>query len=286
MARKSGLGMGLGALFDDNSGHDAVSTIRLSQIEPNKSQPRKNFDDKKLQSLADSISRNGVLQPIAVRDTGGGSYRIIAGERRFRACKMLGLTEIPAVIKTFDERQTAEATLIENLIREDLNPIEEAAGLHELIEKYKLSQEETAKVTGKSRSSVANSLRLLSLPDDIKKMLEDGALSVGHGKILAGIEDKQELLSLAEAARDEKMTVRQLEAAVKRLSEDNKPPSLLPKNTYYVETALSLREILGRKVKITSSKDGKKGKITLDFSGEDDLKAIAQVLANLDSCKA
>jgi ParB family chromosome partitioning protein len=256
MARKSGLGMGLGALFDDNVSHEAITAIRLSMIEPNKTQPRKKFDDEKLRALADSISRNGLLQPIAVRETGGGSYRIIAGERRFRACKMLGLTEIPAVVKTFDERQTAEATLIENLLREDLNPIEEAAGLCELIEKYGLSQEETAKATGKSRSAVANSIRLLSLPEKIRESLEDGSLSVGHGKILAGIDGEETMLALAEAARDGKMTVRQLETAIKR---GETPPvkETPPANNYYVETALSLREILGRKVKITSSKDVK-----------------------------
>ncbi|MDR0986769.1 MAG: ParB/RepB/Spo0J family partition protein [Ruminococcus sp.] len=275
MARKSGLGMGLNALFDDNRSHEAITSIRLSMIEPNKTQPRKNFDDEKLKSLADSISRNGLLQPIAVRDTGGGSYKIIAGERRYRACKMLGLTEIPAVVKPFDEKQTAEATLIENLLREDLNPIEEAAGLAELVEKYKLSQEETAKATGKSRSAVANSLRLLTLPDEIKESLEDGSLSVGHGKILAGLEDKEAMLSLAEAAKDGKLTVRQLEAALKR----GETPSPPVKNTYYIETALSLREILGRKVKITGN--GKRGKITLDFSGEDDLKAIAHALEKI-----
>ncbi|MDR0903970.1 MAG: ParB/RepB/Spo0J family partition protein [Ruminococcus sp.] len=285
MARKSGLGMGLGALFDDNVSHEAITAIRLSMIEPNKTQPRKNFDEEKLKALADSISRNGLLQPIAVRETGGGSYKIIAGERRFRACKMLGLTEIPAVVKTFDERQTAEATLIENLLREDLNPIEEASGLRELIEKYGLSQEETAKATGKSRSAVANAVRLLSLPIEIKKMLETGSLSSGHAKLLAGIDDKETMLALAEAAKDGKMTVRQLEAIRQSEPEMKKPeiPPALKKNNYYIETALSLREILGRKVKIIASKDGKKGKITLDFSGEDDLKAIAQALAKLNS---
>jgi ParB family chromosome partitioning protein len=280
MARKSGLGMGLDALFDDNVTHEAITAIRLSMIEPNKTQPRKNFDDEKLRALADSISRNGVLQPIAVRETGGGSYKIIAGERRYRACKMLGLTEIPAVVKEFDDRQTAEATLIENLLREDLNPIEEAAGLTELIEKYKLSQEEAAKATGKSRSAVANSIRLLSLPTEIKKSLEEGSLSVGHGKILVGLEDKEQMLALAEAAKDGKMTVRQLEAALKQ--NDKETPPAPARNNYYLETALSLREILGRKVKITSSKDGKKGKITLDFSGEEDLKAIAQALEKIN----
>jgi ParB family chromosome partitioning protein len=289
MAKKSGLGMGLDVLFDDNK-HitgDNVTTIRLSQIEPNRAQPRKFFDEEKLTSLAESIKSSGLLQPIIVKSIADGRYKIVAGERRYRACKSLGMAEIPAIIRDFDDVKAAEAALIENIVREDLNPIEEAAGLRELTEVFGLTQEQAAKAVGKPRSGVANSLRLLGLPGEVQGLLIDGRLSAGHGKVLAGMEDSETALVLALQAADGNMTVRELEQAVKDISEkvqDNNTKTVkktISGNTFYTETALALKEMLGRKVQISASKNGKKGKITLEFSGEDDLRSIAAVLENL-----
>jgi ParB family chromosome partitioning protein len=281
MARKGGLGMGLGALFDDNStsAGENITTLRLSVIEPNRSQPRRSFDEEKIASLAQSIKRNGLLSPIIVKPLDNGRYRIIAGERRFRACKLLAMTEIPVSVKDFSEIETAEAALIENLLREDLNPIEEAAGIEELIKIHGLTQEALSKVIGRSRSGIANSLRLLSLPEKVRDMLISGELSAGQAKVLAGIDDEAAVVLFAEKACNGGLTVRQLEDLIKR---NETPIKKEPKakNNYYTETALSLHEILGRKVKITSS-TGKKGKLTIEFSGEDDLKKIAHALERL-----
>jgi ParB family chromosome partitioning protein len=285
MARKGGLGMGLGALFDDNTTQtgDNITTLRISVIEPNRSQPRQSFDEEKIASLAESIKRNGLLSPIIVKPLDNGQYRIIAGERRYRACKLLSMTEIPVTIKDFSDVETAEAALIENLLREDLNPIEEAAGIEELIKTHGLTQEALSKIIGRSRSGIANSLRLLSLPESVRALLISGELSAGQAKVLAGIDNTTLVESLAEKARDGGLTVRQLEETIKRIEagESPKTPAVTAKNNYYTETALSLHEILGRKVKITSSRGGKKGKITLEFSGEDDLKKIAHALEKM-----
>jgi ParB family chromosome partitioning protein len=284
MAKRSGLGMGLGALFDDNSspGKESVSSLRLSQIEPNRSQPRQRFDDDKLRSLSDSISRNGVLQPIIVRAVSDGQYKIIAGERRFRACKMLGMTEIPAIVKEFSDAVAAEAALIENIVREDLNPIEEARGLRELMDVYGLTQETLSKAVGRSRSAISNSVRMLSLPDEIIKMLETGSLTPGQGKILAGVADENTAIELARKASGDRLTVRDLEREVNALAACDKTVRQLPlRNNFYTETALGLGQLLDRKISVSGVKKDGKGKLTIDFDGEDDLKKIAEILSAL-----
>jgi ParB family chromosome partitioning protein len=285
MAKRSGLGMGLGALFDDNSSlvSETAATVRMSQIEPNRAQPRQTFDEDKLRALADSISRNGLLQPIIVRAAGDGQYKIIAGERRFRACRMLGFTEIPAIVRDFSDQASAEAALIENIVREDLNPVEEARGLRELMDVYGLTQEVLAKAVGRSRSSIANSVRLLSLSHEILTMLENGSLTVGQAKVLAGIDDTDTAVLFARRAASDGMTVRELERAVNTLTTDSqKPPKAPPKrNILFTETALSLCEMLDRKIVITPGKKDGKGKLTIDFDSEDDLKKIAETLAKM-----
>ena len=202
MAKQRGLGKGLEALFADNdtAGEQGAVTLKLSEIEPNREQPRKRFDEEALTQLAESIRIHGVIQPLLVRPAAGGTYQLVAGERRWRAARMAGLTEVPAVIKELSEQEAMELALIENLQREDLNPIEEALGYQELMDAYGFTQEQVAKRVGKSRSAVANALRLISLPEEIRPMLEDGSLSAGHARALLSLDDPKEMTELASAA--------------------------------------------------------------------------------------
>ena len=202
MARKSGLGKGLDALFVDNSTDHAngVVTLRISEIEPNKNQPRKDFDENALAQLADSIAEHGVLQPLLVRPMTNGGYQLVAGERRWRASKMAGLSEVPVVVQEMTDTEAMEIGLIENLQREDLNPIEEALGYRELIDSHQMTQDMVAQRVGKSRPVVANALRLLNLPDGVVKMVRNGALSAGHARALLSIEDPEEQNSMAKKA--------------------------------------------------------------------------------------
>jgi ParB family chromosome partitioning protein len=286
MAKKGGLGLGLDALFGDNTNTSGdIKTLRISLIEPNKNQPRRRFDEAAMKTLSESIAEHGVLQPILVKPIDGDRYTIVAGERRFRAAKMAGLSEIPAVVKELTERASAEAALIENLQREGLNPIEEAAGIKTLITEYGLTQEAAAKVLGKSRPALANLLRLLDLPAEVKELLIEGKISSGIGKALAGCESNTAAEIAVRAAANE-MTVRQVEAELKKLRE-NKLPAIIPidpetrrAKNYIIETQLGLMDTLGRKIAI-SSKDGKKGKITIEFDNQADLKKIADVLEKL-----
>jgi ParB family chromosome partitioning protein len=288
MAKKGGLGLGLDALFGDNTntGGD-ITSLRISLIEPNKNQPRRRFDEAAMKTLADSVAEHGVLQPILVKPIENDRYAIVAGERRFRAAKMAGLSEIPAVVKELTDRESAEAALIENLQREGLNPIEEAAGIKTLMTEYGLTQETAAKALGKSRPALANSLRLLELPEDVKELLIGGKISPGIGKALAGCEAAVAADIASRAAANE-MTVRQVEAEIKRLG-SNEPTPDIPADpetrrakNYIIETQLGLIETLGRKIAITS-KDGKKGKISIEFDSEADLKKIAEILEGLKS---
>ena len=212
MARKSGLGKGLDALFVDNSTDHAngVVTLRISEIEPNKNQPRKDFDENALAQLADSIAEHGVLQPLLVRPMTNGGYQLVAGERRWRASKMAGLSEVPVVVQEMTDTEAMEIGLIENLQREDLNPIEEALGYRELIDSHQMTQDMVAQRVGKSRPVVANALRLLNLPDGVVKMVRNGALSAGHARALLSIEDPEEQNSMAKKAADGLLTVRDI----------------------------------------------------------------------------
>ena len=284
MAKKSGLGDfgGLEALFDDNSTDIQVKKqVRLSDIEPNRNQPRKEFDEDTIRELAESIEEHGLIQPILVRPLDNGMYQIVAGERRWRALRMLGWQdkEIPVVIKELDDEETAKIALVENVLREDLNPIDEAKAYNELIEKYDMTQESVAKLVGKARSSVTNSLRILKLPENVVTMVRDGDLSAGAAKALLPLTDEEQISELALKSSKGEMTVRQLEKAVAKLSEPQKEvKEEKPKKnqTYYKEMEIALSESLERKVKVTYGKG--KGRLVIDFFDKDDLKAIAEML--------
>ncbi len=278
---KGGLGNGLDSLFNDNTSEIQVKkTLRISEIEPNRSQPRKNFSDEAISALADSIQEHGMLQPILVRPLSTGGYQIVAGERRWRAARMLGLDEVPVNIKELSDMETMQIAIIENLQRENLNPVEEAAGYNELIENYGMTQDKVAKMVGRSRSAVANAVRLLSLPERVLKMLEKGNISAGHGRALLGFEDNEELLTaMAVKASDGGLTVRQVEKAVQKYTlsdEEIIEKSNRKIDNYFVEMEISLNARLGRKVKVDYGKN--KGALILEFYDKEDLAAIAEKL--------
>ena len=284
MARKfNGLGRGLDAIFLDNSieeeeigGENKVSHIKLSMIDPKSDQPRKYFDKEALEELASSISENGLLQPILVREYGDSRYQIIAGERRFRASKLAGLSEIPAIILDKDDRKVAEIALIENIQREDLNPVEEAMAFRALIKEYDLTQEELSEKVGKSRSAIANTMRLLDLPDEILTMVAAGELSAGHARTLLGVKDRDNMLILADKTVELDYSVRQLEEEVKRINKPKKEEPLedeeLPVVDYYREMELRMMSHLGRKVKIEGK--GRKKSVTLFYEDNEDLDEL------------
>lgn len=263
-------------LFFDNGNvsSEGASTLRLSEIEPNKGQPRKQFDKDALQQLADSISEHGVIQPLIVRSMSNGGYQIIAGERRWRAAKMAGLSEIPAVIRDdLTDEQAMQIQMIENLQRENLNPIEEALGYKELLDKTGITQDKLAKVLGKARSSITNSLGLLTMPNAVQELLRNGSLSVGHCKALKKIKDEAVMIELAHKTADGELSVRQVEAIARRedkAAEESK--KVKKKLTYYTEVEVSLCEILGTKVKINEGKSG--NVLQIKFKDKEELEAI------------
>jgi len=275
-----GLGSGLDSLFSENTNDIQVKkTLRISEIEPNRDQPRKLFSDEAIAALADSIREYGILQPILVRPLGTGVYQIVAGERRWRAARMLGLDEVPVNIKELSDLEAMQIAIVENLQRENLNPVEEAKGYNELIEKFGMTQDKVAKLVGRSRSAVANSVRLLTLPDSVTKMLENGSLSAGHARALLAIEDEELLLSTAEKAADGGLTVRQVEKIAQKASEEEpekKAASDKKIDNYFKEMEISLHESLGRKVKVDYGKN--KGVLVLEFYDKDDLSSIAKML--------
>ena len=284
MARKfNGLGRGLDAIFLDNSideeevgGENKISKLKLSMIDPKSDQPRKYFDKVALEELAASISENGLLQPILVREYADGRYQIIAGERRFRASKLAGLTEIPAIVLEKDDRKVAEIALIENIQREDLNPVEEAMAFRALIKEYDLTQEELSEKVGKSRSAIANTMRLLDLPDEVLTMVASGELSAGHARTLLGVKDRDNMLILADRTVEFDYSVRQLEEEVKRINKPKKPEiedeEELPVVDYFREMELRMMSHLGRKVKIDGK--GRKKSITLFYEDNEDLDEL------------
>lgn len=281
MARVKGLGMGMEALFSENETKGTQpQTLRLTEIFPNKEQPRTDFDDEAISALADSIKQHGVLQPLLVRPMPGGGYQIVAGERRWRASRIAGLSEVPVYIKELDDKQTMQFALVENLQRENLNPVEEALGYRELMETYGYTQEQVAKIVGKSRPAVANSLRILNLDEATLKLVRDGDVSLGHAKVLAGIEDRALRSELALKIKRDLLTVRQLEDLVKTASKPKKEKLPPKKEVYFKEIELSLAETLGRKV-LVNGKNGK-GKLEIEFYSQDDLAAIAKALESLN----
>ncbi len=276
MAAKGGLGIGLSALFDDNTTDSAASqTLRLSEIEPNRSQPRKKFDDESISALADSIKRHGILQPLLVRPYGSG-YQIVAGERRWRAARMLGMTEVPVQIREFSDSESMQIALIENLQRENLNPIEEAQGYFELMESFGMTQDEISKTVGRSRSAVANAIRLLNLPEKIRDMLEDGDLTVGHAKALMAFDDEGLMTEAAEKACGGRLTVRELEKMAQNRDKSDKNKTNERIDSYFKEMEIGLHEVLGRKVKVEYGKN--KGALILEFYDRDDLSELAKRL--------
>lgn len=281
MARVKGLGMGMEALFSENETKGTQpQTLRLTEIFPNKEQPRTDFDDEAISALADSIKQHGVLQPLLVRPMPGGGYQIVAGERRWRASRIAGLSEVPVYIKELDDKQTMQLALVENLQRENLNPVEEALGYRELMETYGYTQEQVAKIVGKSRPAVANSLRILNLDEATLKLVRDGDVSLGHAKVLAGIEDRALRSELALKIKRDLLTVRQLEDIAKIASKPKKEKLPPKKEVYFKEIELSLAETLGRKV-LVNGKNGK-GKLEIEFYSQDDLAAIAKALERLN----
>ena len=276
MAAKGGLGIGLSALFDDNTTDSAASqTLRISDIEPNRAQPRKNFDDESISAIADSIKQHGILQPLLVRPYGSG-YQIVAGERRWRAARMLGMTEVPVQIREFSDSESMQIALIENLQRENLNPIEEAQGYFELMESFGMTQDEISKTVGRSRSAVANAIRLLNLPEKIRDMLEDGDLTVGHAKALMAFDDEGLMTEAAEKACGGRLTVRELEKMAQNRDKSGKNKTNERIDSYFKEMEIGLHEALGRKVKVEYGKN--KGALILEFYDRDDLSELAKRL--------
>lgn len=287
MAKKPALGKGLDSIFTDNSVEQSsgVTNLRISEIEPKADQPRKSFNSEALAQLADSISANGVIQPILVRETGGGYYQIIAGERRWRASKMAGLVEIPAIIMEADALKAAQMALIENIQREDLNPYEEAEAYQMLLREYGLTQEEIASSIGKSRSAIANSLRLLELPDDVIQMIRLGELSAGHGRALLGLKNKSAMIPLAKKAASRNLSVREVETAVKTLNkafqegtsnpEDADRISLsAPPVNYIADLENRAMSLIGRRVRISGTKNRKV--IQIEYTDNEDLETILE----------
>ena len=283
--KQRGLGRGLGALIDDFSASEstqAVTSLPLQKVEPNPNQPRHRFDEEELQALADSISEHGILQPLAVRKMEGGFYQIIAGERRWRAARLAGLQEVPVVVVEADDKTVMELALIENLQRQDLNPMEEAEGYRVLTEEYGLTQEEAAARVGKSRPAVANALRLLALPDEVRELVEKGELSAGHARAILSLPTKAKQKTAAQRILALRLSVRQAEAMCKRLAAEEKNPEP-PKHTgvdYVAECEKALSRRLDRKVRIVNGK--RKGRFELEFYGEDDLQRLYEILLALD----
>lgn len=273
--KKGGLGKGMSAIFVENSASAAdegAVTVKISEIEPNRDQPRKEFDSAALSELADSISQHGVLQPLLLRPMLSGGYRIVAGERRWRAARMAGLSEVPAVIREMTDTEEMLFALIENLQREDLSPLEEAKGYRTLIETQGMTQEEVSQTVGKSRPTVTNALRLLNLPEDIQEMLEKGEITAGHARTLLSFKSEDGMRQGAQRAR-QGASVRELETLSKRLSEEKSSPREgRSKNRYYEEAQLAVGDYLGRKVKVAGTK--KKGTLQIEFYGEEDLQNL------------
>ena len=285
-AKKGGLGKGLDALFMDNETVDSggVVTLRLSEIETNRDPPRKIFSEEALNELADSIREHGVLQPLLVRPLPGGSYQLVAGERRWRASRMAGLQEVPVVIREMDEEQAMEIALIENLQREDLNAIEEATGYKQLMERYGMTQEQVAKRVGKSRPAIANALRLLNLPQKVMDMVGEGEVSPGHARALLAFDDQDRIVEIAQKVKTGKYSVRDIERMAKNQDEKKEKAAKAPeepawgdKSAFLTEMEIAMSMEMGRKVRIIPNGEG--GTLQIQFWDEEDLKSLAEKFA-------
>ena len=285
--KPSGLGRGLGALLGDdvvNTGSQSVTTLPIAEVESNSSQPRKFFDDASLAELAESIRLHGIIQPLTVRKLASGYYQIIAGERRWRAARLAGLQEVPVVVIEADDRKAAELAMIENLQREDLNPMEEALGYRSLIQQYHMTQEEAANRVGKSRPAVTNALRLLELDPSVQQQITEGQLSAGHGRALVPLSPAMQVRAAATVVQGG-LSVRQTEALVKRLTAEKKDPKQAGPGQvdYAAEAQKELSSTLGRKVRIVTGR--KKGRIELEYYGMDDLNDLLEALALLKNSR-
>ena len=275
--KKGGLGRGLDALFADNSVEESSQTpvkLKIMEIEPNREQPRKIFDEAALSELADSIATHGVIQPLLVRPIKDGGYQLVAGERRWRAARIAGLTEVPVVIKDLTDSETVELAMVENLQREDLNPLEEALGYKFMMEKLSITQDEAAQKVGKSRPAVANALRLLKLPDDIQTMVENKQLSPGHARALLSFESEAQMLEVAKLIVAKGLSVREIEKMAQNSKKEIKPKAPKKRDTYFDEVELAISKATGRKVK---DKETAKT-IEIEFFNNDDLAKIAKAL--------
>ena len=282
---KKGLGTGLAALFGDDDFEENSSellTLPIAKVEPRREQPREYFDEEALQELAESIAQFGLIQPIVVRKLPSGYYQIIAGERRWRASRMAGLSEVPVRVIEADDVRTAQLALVENLQREDLNPIEEAKGYKALIEIYGLTQEEAAKSVGKSRPAITNSMRLLSLSEPVLELVEKGKLSAGHARALIPIENAKKQLDAAKEVMEKALSVRKTEALAARLQKDEDSVQVKKsgiKVDYALEISNQLSAVLGRKVRLVEAKKG--GRIELEYYDSDDREVLIEKLKNI-----
>ena len=281
MSKKfGGLGKGLDTIFAENETEDSNSSVmlKISEIEPNRSQPRKDFDENSLSDLAQSISQHGLLQPLLVRPLPIGGYQIVAGERRYRACRMAGLTEVPVTIRELSDTETMELALIENLQREDLSPIEEALGYKALIDEHGFSQEEVATSVGKSRPAIANSLRILKLPDSVLEYVKQDKISAGHARALLMLDNEEDMLELAELIYKKDLSVRQAEKLAKKkpeVEEDTQPER---KPSFYSMVELALNESLGRKIKVNKNKGKQGGVLQIEFYSYEELTELSNKL--------
>lgn len=281
MSKKfGGLGKGLDTIFAENETEDSNSSVmlKISEIEPNRSQPRRDFDENSLSDLAQSISQHGLLQPLLVRPLPIGGYQIVAGERRYRACRMAGLTEVPVTIRELSDTETMELALIENLQREDLSPIEEALGYKALIDEHGFSQEEVATSVGKSRPAIANSLRILKLPDSVLEYVKQDKISAGHARALLMLDNEEDMLELAELIYKKDLSVRQAEKLAKKkpeVVEDTQPER---KPSFYSMVELALNESLGRKIKVNKNKGKQGGVLQIEFYSDEELTELSNKL--------
>lgn len=277
MTKKGGLGKGLDAIFAENDIEDERAAVHLKtdELEPNRNQPRRSFDEQSLAELADSVARHGVLQPLLVRPIPGGGYQIVAGERRWRAARMAGLKEVPAIVREMTDAQVTELALIENLQREDLNPLEEAQGYQTLMDSCSMTQDDVAKAVGKSRPAVTNALRLLGLPEDLRKLVASGTISAGHARALLSFPDEASMRAAAKIAAAG-ASVREIERLARRANAKPKAKASRPRPQYYEETELALKEHLGRKVSVEGTR--KRGVLRIEFYGEDDLAELMKLI--------
>ena len=281
MAKKSALGDNFSSIFDEDGLFGAEENVapqklKITEIEPNKKQPRKTFNEEALNALADSITENGIIQPLTVRPF-GDVYQLVAGERRWRAARIAGLTEVPVRIMELTDEQVALIALIENLQREDLNPIEEALGYQSLIDTYGAKQDEVAKKVGKARSSITNSLRLLTLPDDVKVLVRDGEISVGHCKVIIGVPDEEKQRELAKRVINDGLSVRALEKLAKQMTSEKKAKQQPVREPFLIEAEVSMTDYIGKPVHIDKTKD--RYTMSIDCKTEDELRELISFLS-------